>query len=112
MLYQYVFIVLMVASVVTWTAEVTDSLIAVCKCTVYLSLLTPETINYHVYLCYYILSGHFYTPTPKLSCLSFLLCLLDVIVTAMHGGCNYLAVQVHYFIWTDNDLSGLNTVRC
>ena len=35
--------------------------------------------------------------------------ILQVIVAAMHGGCNYLAVQVHYFIWQGNAISGHNT---
>ena len=33
-------------------------------------------------------------------------------VIAMHGGCNYLALQVHYFIWQCNTISGHNTVYC
>ena len=24
----------------------------------------------------------------------------------MHGGCNHFDVQVHYFIWQDNTISG------
>ena len=37
---------------------------------------------------------------------------LQVIVTAMHGGYNNLAVQVHYFIWHCDVISGHNTVCC
>ena len=35
-----------------------------------------------------------------------------IVVTAMHGGCNFYAVQVRYFIRKDNDLSGHKIVRC
>ena len=37
---------------------------------------------------------------------------LYIIVTAMLGGCNYFAVQVHYFIQQHNAISGHNTFHC
>ena len=37
---------------------------------------------------------------------------LYLLFTAMHGGCNYFALQVHYFIWQGSDLGGHNTVYC
>ena len=50
--------------------------------------------------------------TPS-SCMYWLHCIiLHVIVTAMQGGCNYFAVQVHYFIWQYNTIGGHNTVCC
>ena len=36
--------------------------------------------------------------------------LLYVIITAIHGDCYHLAVQIHYFIWHDDNLSGHSTV--
>ena len=49
---------------------------------------------------------------PEVSLICVAAMCVQVVVTAMHGGCNCFAVQVHYFIWQGNVISGQHTACC